>query len=236
MTVGTGGIRVMSYNVRSLRDDREAVVRIVRHCAPDLLCVQEAPRSLRWRHAVARFARECGLVVITGGGTAAGPLLLGGLRVRVRRAQDVLLPRTPGLGQRGMAGAVVEVGGAEFAVAATQLGLDAAERSAHVELVLRRLAGLGVEHRVLAGDFNESAGRPGWDRLAEELQDGYAIAPDGSEFTSPRRDPGRRVDGVFASGGIEVLGCGVPDDVTDAEYAAASDHRPVLAVLRVPAG
>ncbi|WP_406295829.1 endonuclease/exonuclease/phosphatase family protein [Embleya sp. NBC_00888] len=234
MTVGTGEIRVMSYNVRSLRDDREALVRIVRHCAPDLLCVQEAPRFLRRRHAVARFARECGLVVITGGGTAAGPLLLGGLRVSVRRANDVLLPRTPGLHQRGMATAVVEAGGAEFAVASTHLSLDAAERLEQAELVLRRLAGLGVEHRVLAGDFNESAGRPAWDRLAEELQDGYATAPNGSEFTSPRRDPGRRLDGVFVSQGIEVLGCGVPDDVTDADYTAASDHRPVLADLRVP--
>ncbi|MFI6979561.1 endonuclease/exonuclease/phosphatase family protein [Embleya sp. NPDC050154] len=234
MTVGTGEIRVMSYNVRSLRDDREALARIVRHCAPDLLCVQEAPRFLRRRHAVARFARECGLVVITGGGTASGLLLLGGLRVSVRRANDVLLPRTPGLRQRGMATAVVEVGGAEFAVASTHLSLDAAERLEQAELVLRRLAGLGVEHRVLAGDFNESAGRPAWDRLAEELQDGYATAPNGSEFTSPRRDPGRRLDGVFVSKGIEVLGCGVPDDVTDADYTAASDHRPVLADLRVP--
>ncbi|WP_424636485.1 endonuclease/exonuclease/phosphatase family protein [Embleya sp. AB8] len=234
MPAGTGEIRVMSYNVRSLRDDRDALVRIVRHCAPDLLCVQEAPRFLRWRHAAAEFARECGLVVITGGGTAAGQLLLGDLRVRVRRTHDVLLPRTPGLRQRAMVAAVVEVGGAEFAVAGTRLGLDAAERAGHAEVVLRRLAELGPEHRVLAGDFGEPAGRPGWDRLAGELRDGYVVAPQGSEFTAPRRDPGRRLDGVFASEDIEVLGCGVPDDIGDADYAAAAEHRPVLATLRVP--
>jgi endonuclease/exonuclease/phosphatase family metal-dependent hydrolase len=224
----------MSYNVRSLRDDRAALVRIVRHCAPDVLCVQEAPRFLRWRHAVARFARECGLVVITGGGTASGPLLLGGLRVDVRRTADVLLPRTPGLHQRGMAAALVEVAGARFAVASTHLSLDATERRAQADLVSARLAALGAEHRVLAGDFNESPGRPAWDRLAAEFQDGYAVAPYGSEFTSPRRDPGRRLDGVFASAGIEVRACGVPDDVADMDYASASDHRPVLATLRVP--
>ncbi|WP_346012253.1 endonuclease/exonuclease/phosphatase family protein [Streptomyces sp. SID3343] len=235
MTVDGGGIRVMSYNVRSLRDDRDALVRIVRQCAPDVLCVQEAPRFVRRRQAAARLARECGLVVIAGGDTASGLWVLGSLRVTVRQAIDVLLPRTAGLHQRGMAAAVVEVAGARFAVGGTHLSPDAAERRTQADLVLGRLASLGAEHRVLAGDFNESAGRPAWDRLAGELQDGYAVAPWGSEYTSPRRDPGRRLDGVFASAGVEVVECGVPDDVTDADYTAASDHRPVLATLRIPA-
>ncbi|MFE5328329.1 endonuclease/exonuclease/phosphatase family protein [Embleya sp. NPDC056575] len=236
MAVGNGEIRVMSYNVRSLRDDRDALVRIVRHAAPDLLCIQEGPRFVRRRQAVARLARDCGLVVIAGGGTASGLLVLGGLRVSVRRAYDELPPAATGRRALGPAGAVVAVGGAEFAVASAQFGPAAGERPAQADELLRRLAGLDTEHRVLAGDFNESAGRPGWDRLAEELRDGYPAAPSGSEFTAPRRDPGRRLDGVFVSEHVEVLGCGVPDDVTDADYAAASDHRPVLATLRIPVG
>lgn len=222
-------IRVMSYNVRSLRDDRDALVRVVRHCAPDVLCVQEAPRLLRRRHAIAALARECGLVVITSGDTATGSVLLGTLRVSVRRTVEVALPH-----RRGLAAAVLALGDAEFAVAGTQLGLDAGERVAEVDLILERLAGLGTEHRVLAGDFGEAPGRPGWDRLAGALRDGYTVTPSGSEFTSPRRDPGRRTDGVFVSERVEVLGCGVPDDVADVDYAAASHHRPVLARLRIP--
>ena len=44
---------------------------------------------------------------------------------------------------------------------------------------------------------------------------------------------------MFATDGIEVLGCGVPTElpgVSDADLRAATDHLPVLAALRVPAG
>jgi endonuclease/exonuclease/phosphatase family metal-dependent hydrolase len=57
------------------------------------------------------------------------------------------------------------------------------------------------------------------------------VAPWGGEFTNPARDPVRRIDGIFASSGIEVLRCGVPG-IPEAQYA--SDHLPVLAVLDVP--
>ena len=39
---------------------------------------------------------------------------------------------------------------------------------------------------------------------------------------------------MFADPGIEVVGCGVPDDPELlADYPYATDHRPVLAELRV---
>lgn len=42
---GSAVIRVLSYNVRSMKDDTEALARVVLACAPDLVCVQEAPGS-----------------------------------------------------------------------------------------------------------------------------------------------------------------------------------------------
>lgn len=227
-------IRLLTYNVRSMRDDRDALARVVRRCAPDVVCVQEAPRFLRWRHHAARLADMCGLTVVTGGATAAGPLLLASLRARVLRTRDVLLPRTPGLHRRGLAMACLEIGGARFAVASTHLGLDAGERVAQAPLALTCLRDLGEEHRILAGDVNEPPGDPAWKTITAELTDAREAAPWGGEFTSPRRDPARRIDGVFTSPGIEVVRCGVPDDVPAADYEAATDHRPVLAVLRVP--
>lgn len=92
---GSAVIRVLSYNIRSLRDDEEALARVIRACEPDLVLVQEAPRFFRWRKHAARLAAKCDLVVLGGGATAAGPLLLCSLRVFVERAEDVLLPRTP---------------------------------------------------------------------------------------------------------------------------------------------
>jgi endonuclease/exonuclease/phosphatase family metal-dependent hydrolase len=39
---GSAIVRVLSYNVRSMRDDRAALARVIRACAPDIVCVQEA--------------------------------------------------------------------------------------------------------------------------------------------------------------------------------------------------
>ena len=55
---GDAVVRVLSYNVRSLRDDPAAVARVVRACAPDLVLVQEAPRFFRWRKPLGRLAAE----------------------------------------------------------------------------------------------------------------------------------------------------------------------------------
>lgn len=234
---GTAVVRVLGYNIRSMRDDTAALARVIRACAPDLVCVQEAPRFFRWRKHAARLARESGLVVVTGGATAAGPLLLSSLRVHVESTEDVLLPRTPGLHQRGLATAVVRVGGARLAVASCHLSLSAPERLRQAEALLAHLAATGVPHTVAAGDINERPGGRSWRRLAGELQDAYAVRPWGGEYTSTARNPHQRIDGVFAGPGIEVLGCGVPvglPGVTGADLEAASDHRPVLAALRVP--
>lgn len=42
---GSTVIRVLSYNIRSMRDDTEALARVITACAPDLTLVQEAPAS-----------------------------------------------------------------------------------------------------------------------------------------------------------------------------------------------
>jgi endonuclease/exonuclease/phosphatase family metal-dependent hydrolase len=226
-------VRVLSYNVRSLRDDGKAVARVIRACEPDIVCVQEAPRFFRWRSKCAALARGSGLYVITGGRTAGAMLLLGSLGTRVVSAEDVLLSKAPGLHQRGLAMAVLDVDGARLGVASMHLSLQAEERERQVEEVLGHLKRLETPHLVLAGDVNESPSRPSWHRLAAELQDGWAVAPWGGEFTSPVTAPAKRIDGIFASPGVEVVRCGVPGVP---ELARASDHLPVLAVLRVPAG
>ncbi len=75
---------------------------------------------------------------------------------------------------------------------------------------------------------------PAWQALAEPYPDAYAVSPTGREHTYSAADPVRRIDGVFVDASIEVVECGVPGvpDVHDIERA--SDHRPVLAVLRLP--
>lgn len=223
-----GELRVLSYNVRSLRDDARAVATVIRACDPDVVCVQEAPRFLRWRARCAALARTSGLVVVTGGRPAGAMLLLAHIRVRVERSQDLLLSKDPKLHQRGLAVAVVSVPGVRAAVASMHLDLDPTARCRHVDEVLARMADFAAPV-VLAGDVNEEPGQPAWQALSARLQDAYAVAPDGSGETYSATRAARRIDGVFVDLRLEVVSAGVPD-VPGIEVA--SDHRPVLAVLR----
>ncbi|MDN3261485.1 endonuclease/exonuclease/phosphatase family protein [Streptomyces sp. CSDS2] len=235
---GSATIRVLSYNIRSMRDDTAALARVITACAPDLVLLQEAPRFFRWRKKLARLAAASGQVILTGGGTAAGPAILCGLRATVERTEDVLLPLTPGLHRRGFATAVVRFGGARLGVLSCHLSLQQEERYDQGGMLLDRLTGLGTEHAVAGGDLNERPDGPAFRRLAAGLTDCRTAAPWGGEFTSTPADPHQRIDAIFATKGIEVLGCGVPLDqpgVSEADLRAASDHLPVLAALRVPA-
>ncbi|OIJ68786.1 endonuclease/exonuclease/phosphatase family protein [Streptomyces mangrovisoli] len=236
---GSAVIRVLSYNIRSMRDDTDALARVIGACAPDLVLVQEAPRFFRWRKKLARLAAASGQVILSGGGTAAGPALLCGLRATVERTEDVLLPLTPGQHRRGLATAVVRFGGARLGVLSCHLSLERHERYEQAGMVLDRLAALGVQHAVAGGDLNETPGGPAFGRLSAALQDCRATAPWGGEETWVRNPPHRRIDAVFATKGVEVLGCGVPEGhpgVTPADLRTATDHLPVLAALRIPAG
>ncbi|MFD8635159.1 endonuclease/exonuclease/phosphatase family protein [Streptomyces sp. NPDC059533] len=235
---GSAVIRALSYNIRSLRDDEDAVARVIRACEPDLVFIQEAPLFFRWRKHAARLAAKADLVVLSGGATAAGPLLLCSLRAFVERTEDVLLPLTPGLHRRGLATAVVRFAGARVGVVSTHLSLDAAERGAQAELLLDRVAAMDTPYAIVGGDVNETPGGPVFRRLADTLQDCRTVSPWGGERTFPAAEPDRRIDAVFASRGVEVLACGVPaglPGLASADLRAATDHLPVLAALRLPA-
>ncbi|WUH93951.1 endonuclease/exonuclease/phosphatase family protein [Streptomyces sp. NBC_00433] len=229
-------VRVLSYNIRSMRDDTTALARVIRACAPDLVLVQEAPRFFRWRKAAARLAQSTGLVHVTGGATAAGPMILSSLRAHVERTEDVLLPHRPPLHQRGFATAVLRIGGARLGVISTHLSLSPAERYEQAGLLLDRVAAMGEPNVVVGGDFNEPPDRPGFARIAAHLQDGFAVAPWGGEVTNTQA-PFQRIDAVFTTKPVEVLGCGVPErvaGVTAIDLYTATDHLPVLAALRIP--
>ncbi|MER8230550.1 endonuclease/exonuclease/phosphatase family protein [Streptomyces sp. NPDC094049] len=232
---GSAVLRVLSYNIRSMRDDEDALARVIRACAPDLVLVQEAPRFFRWRKHAARLAAKSELVVLSGGATAAGPLLLCSLRATVERTEDVLLPLTPGLHRRGLATAVVRFAGARVGVVSCHLSLRKDERYAQAGMVLDRVAALGTPYALVGGDLNERPDGPAFRRLAAGLTDGWEARPWGGEFTSTPADPHQRIDAVLATPGVEFLGCGVPPGLDPADLRAATDHLPVLAAVRVPA-
>jgi endonuclease/exonuclease/phosphatase family metal-dependent hydrolase len=215
-------VRVVSYNVQSLRDDRAALVRVISDLNPDVLCLQEAPRRLRWRGRCAALARETGLLYVGGGGTTGGTAMLASLRVDVRSTLEYRFSRTPGLYQRGAVAALVELGGTAAVVASVHLGLDAAERLRHRAELVGLVDRFGCPVTVLAGDINERPDKPAWRAIVAEFTDAGA-ADDTPTFST--QFPRHRIDGVFVRGPARVTSYRVVDGE---DVVAASDHRPVV--------
>ena len=226
-------LRVMSYNIRSLRDDAAAVRRVIRHAEADVVCVQEAPRFLWWRRKCVHLARDCGLAIASGGRDAAANMLLVRPPVKVDSARSVLFTHDAGLHQRGVALAAFRWAGGRVVVAGTHLDGYPEPRLRHVSelsAAIDAFADPGVL-TVLAGDFNDDPASDVWEALSRLGADAFAAAGTGEGLTLNVTDPTRRVDAIFAGPGVRVRSAWIIDSQ---DVRVASDHRPVLADLEVP--
>lgn len=231
LVVGTS-LRVVSYNVHSLRGDRAAMVEVVRGLAPDVLVLQEAPRRFWWRQKCAALARRSGLVVAGGGQPALGNLILTDLRVRVDRTWCVRFPLTPGRHLRGAVFARCTVAGAPFVVVGSHLSTDPVERPAQARLLRQQL--VTVDDPVVVGaDLNDEPGGEAWKALTGGLVDPGLVDPvaQRTQPTFPCADPRRRIDAVLADPRLKTASYQVVDTPT---ARRASDHLPVLAELVLP--
>jgi endonuclease/exonuclease/phosphatase family metal-dependent hydrolase len=221
-------LRVLSYNVRGLRDDRAALTEVVRAADPDVVCVQEAPNYLRWRAKCAALAREWGLLYVAGGGSTGGTALFVHLRIDVDEPREVALSRQYGWPDRGVASAIVSRGGTRLAVASIHLPLVEARRREHAQRAREMLAAYDATDWLAAGDLNEPPSGPSWQALRiGGLTD---VAPDcGPTFPAGR--PTKRIDAILATKRVEVVEHHV---LEGAAVMRASDHRPLLAVVRLP--
>jgi endonuclease/exonuclease/phosphatase family metal-dependent hydrolase len=225
-----GMIRVLTYNVRSLRDDAPAVSRVIRDARPDVACIQEAPRFFRWRSKCAALARRSGMVIVTGGRDAGANLVLSTLGVDVVATRDVLLSKNRGYHQRGVAMARLRHGGTEFAVVGTHL--DGGSQPHQIGELHRALTTFAPDvPAIVAGDINATPNMPGWIELAGRGSDAFAVAGTGDGFTSNVTALTRRIDGIFADSGITVRSV---QTIDTPDVRIASDHLPVLAELELP--
>jgi endonuclease/exonuclease/phosphatase family metal-dependent hydrolase len=227
-------LRLLSYNIRSMRDDRAALIRVIRSAEADVVCVQEAPRFMRWRSRCAALARMSGLVVVTGGLPTGGNLIMSTLGVDVVSTADVKFTKEPGLHQRGTAIAVLRLRGATFAVAATHLDIRLEPRLRHItELhsAIARHVALDIPV-IVAGDMNDHPGSEPWLALTEHRRDAFAAAgiTGSAAFTSTAARPHQTIDGVFVDPGIGVRSARVLDQ---SDVPVASDHRPLLVELEL---
>lgn len=220
-------LRVVSYNVHGLRDDRSALAMVIHDLAPDVLLMQEAPRRLRWRQRCAALANSLGLVVAAGGQPALGNLILVDLRVTVKDSWSLRFPLTPGRHMRGAAFARCLLVGAPFVAVSAHLGTDPTERPLHARQLAAALAER-EEPAVVGADLNDEPGGPAWQVLADRLVDTASAAAAEPAPTFPARDPRRRIDAILVDRRLEVVAHQVADTPA---VRRASDHLPVVADL-----
>ena len=134
------------------RSDVGKLAELIAVCEPDLVCVHGSPAGPRWRTVSGTLARQAGLVVVGGGRSAGGNLLLSNLAVDVVATREVSLDlavrrrldlhRSP-----GAALAVLRRGRASraFAVAAARLVADPAAGAAQAAALERALTELATD-------------------------------------------------------------------------------------------
>ncbi len=205
-------LRIVSWNIRSLRDGAPAVARQLGALRPDIAVLQEAPRLLLWRAARRRLARAAGLRLITRGRAGGNALLVApGVEVLSSWVED--FPRRPRLHRRSTVGAVLRYDGRDLAVAGSHLDLAADARRDTARRV-RAAAPPGVP-LVLGADVNEQPGGDAWQLLAAGLTDA------GGQPTFPAGRPTRRLDVLLVDPALTVVS-------HRAEPTSASDHLPVV--------
>ncbi len=210
----------MTYNIRMLKDDRAAVVSVLREAAPDVVALQEPPRGGilgRWR--LWRVAAEAGLEVVVAGGGARTTALLARPGIAMTGTRGMRLPSMPGRTLRGLS-----VGDhAGLRIICVHLGLSAHERSQQIVRIMPLVH--AAPSCVLLGDLNELPDGPSWRRLGMDLRDLAADAGPTYSATAPTK----RIDAVLGSRGVTASGARV---VSNDDTSRASDHLPVVVDVR----
>jgi endonuclease/exonuclease/phosphatase family metal-dependent hydrolase len=222
-------VRITTYNIHSLRDDRAALDATVREIAPDVLAVQE---SMRWFNPFTWFvnlARHFGMTRSFGGLRSQGNVILTGSRVTVHKVRFVRYPLAFGHYPRGAVFLQGSVGGAPFLMAASHLSPDPAMRLRQAGLFKQALdeACAETDGPAFVGiDVNEDPDGPAWQVVADGLVDTAVATGQGDVPTFPTGHPDRRIDAVFVDPRVTIAGYRVVDT---AQSRAASDHFPVVA-------
>lgn len=225
-------VRAVTWNVRSLRDDRQVVVDALTRLSPDVVLLQEAPRLLWDRRQLASVANRAGLHVVVDGRRGGGVGILVRPDVEVLESRTQTLSQTPGQYRRTVAAAQLRWHGVVWVVASVHLGLSHVERLRHVSEIALELDAYGGLPRLVGADTNETPGggvsmamTSSW-RMVEALADRSSAAA-----TFPANAPTVRIDQVWVTPDIVVRRCGVP---ALRRIEAASDHLPVVADLALP--
>lgn len=230
-----GVLRVLTYNIHHGEGtdgviDLDRIANVIRRSEANLVALQEVDvrtRRSRGVDQLAELARKCDMQSCFGknldfqGGGYGNAILVGG---EILASRNVRLPRLGGE-QRGALIATVRLGDAAVAqFISTHFDHRVAEaRRAAAEEVARLIRSAG-EPILIAGDLNAEAD-------SEELSPLMRLVrrPPRTVATIPVTTPTRQIDFVLASPRASWRF----GEIRTIEAAGASDHLPLLAVLRI---
>ena len=218
-------IRVSTYNVRSFRAGVDAVAEVVAAEQPDVLLLQECgpkPRLARLAELLGmEFASSHRLFNRVRNGVAFRPPWRAGPPEvhRLARMDHAL--------KRGFIAVPLRGPQTRLTAVSAHLGLGRREREGHARALTDFLAGVDGP-MVLGMDLNEGPDGVAARWIAERYFDTFAGAGEGDGASFPAGGPTARIDYVYVSDHLAVIGAWVPDGSL---VAAASDHRPVVAEL-----
>jgi endonuclease/exonuclease/phosphatase family metal-dependent hydrolase len=210
---------VGTWNLHGLRAGVEAVARVIRAEAPDILLVQESGPRRRLR----ALGAALGLVVC--GDPPAFPRRRVQNAVLVQASRRVLSHRLV----RFDAGSLLHPRGVLIArcedvvAVSVHLGLQGPERGRQVDQLLELLERLPGPV-VLGGDLNARPDDASPARIAASYPDAWSRAGEGDGWTFPAHAPVARIDFVHTSEAIRSLRAWTAG-------AAVSDHLMVVADL-----
>jgi endonuclease/exonuclease/phosphatase family metal-dependent hydrolase len=220
-------VRILTYNVQSLRRGLDRVAAVIADEDPDVALLQECGT----RGGVVKLAEALGMQSISthrAFGRVRNAVLYGqAWRLRGREVPEfVRVGRTL---RRGAMVAWLRREGVSMTAVSTHLGLVPAERVEHARELTDRLA--AEETPVVVGaDLNESPEAPAARWIGARYFDAFAQVGEGTGPTFPAAAPTARIDYLFVGGAVSVQRVWVPEG---REAVRASDHLPVVANLDI---
>ena len=229
-------LRVVSYNIKhglgnDGRVDLERIAEVIRGLDADVVTLQEVDRGVARTGGVDQTSRLAELTGMRGlfgdfrpydGGEYGMAVLT---RLPVVAVHNHRLPQAPAPISALEVQVVAGPQGRIVSVVGIHLVTTPEERLAEADTLTGILEGR-AHPVVLAGDFNS---RPG-DIVLQRLDQDWLVVPkEGDRFTYPSDVPDREIDFIMLrpEEAFEIVEHRVVDE------GVASDHRPLLAVLRL---
>ena len=237
-------LRIMTYNVHRCvgadgRADPRRIAEVIAACQPDMVALQELDvgrlrtGGIDQAHAI---AHPLGMSVHFNPALQIeeelyGDAILTALPMRLVKAGP--LPGSVGFEPRGALWAAVEANGTEIQIINTHLGLPAYERMMQATTLLGQ-NWLGHpdcrDPVILLGDFNARRRSVVYRMFTTGLRDAQLVLHKRARRTFPARVPMLRIDHIFCSRSVDVLGVEVPRSQL---VRAASDHLPLVMDFRI---